>query len=164
MRTQLGHRALWLLATVAFAPSALRAQAPADSAALARLAAAVVAAQMPEHRSDSVVLVLPRTRWDSAVVHELRSMRHWPVPTDTVQALHIGQTTLWFKGDRAIVTVTASRCQLEIRSRLNWWRDSREYEFRRVGLPGEARWEAVVGPRTTTSEDGHCTRSVRPGS
>ena len=164
MSRNLVCRSLCLLAAVACAPAALRAQTSADSAALARLVAAATAANVPAHASDSVMLALPRTRWDSAVVRELRSLRHWLPPADTVLALHIEPTTLWLQGDRAIVTVSFSRCQLEVRSTLNWWRTVREYEFRRVGAPEEARWEAIVGRGTVTSSDGHCTRSAVPGA
>jgi hypothetical protein len=164
MSWNLAHRSLCLVAAVASAPAALRAQTSADSTALARLVAAITAAKVPAQASDSVVLALPRTRWDSAVVRELRSLRHWLPPADTVLALRIEPTTLWLQGDRAIVTVSWSRCQLELRSTLNWWRTVRQFEFRRVGAPEEARWEAILGPGRVTSSDGHCTRSAVPGA
>ena len=164
MTWNLELRSLCLGAAVACVSPTLGAQTRADSTVLARLVAAAATREVPVHTSDSVVFALPRTPWDSAVVRELRSLRRWPPPADTVVALHIGPTALWLEGNRAIVTVRSSRCQLEVRSRLNWWRQDQDYEFRRVGMPEESRWEAVVGRGTVTVADGDCTRSARPES
>ena len=150
-----------LVAATACTPAVVRAQSPADSAVLARLAANAMTAKVPGHAADSVVLALPRTRWDSAVVREVRALRHWPPPADTLRAWHVGPATLWFHGDRAVVQVTSCRCEPEARSAFNWWREELDYEYRRVGAAEEARWE-LVGRGRTQIADGICARSARP--
>ena len=152
---------VWLLAAAASTPAVLSAQSPADSAVLARLAANAIAAHVPARAADSVVLAAPRTRWDSAVVREVRALRHWPPPADTLRAWHVGPTALWFRGDRAVVQVTDCRCEPDARSRLNFWRQEQDYEYGRVGAPEDARWELVRRGATSVA-DGFCARSDRP--
>ena len=153
---------VWLLASAACAPSVLRSQSAADSAALARIAARITADAVPAHAADSVVIAPPRSRWDSAVVRELRALRHWPPPADMLRALHVWPAELHLDGDLAILRFTSCRCEPEALSTLNWWRQEREYEYRSVTVGAEVRWERVPGRELVRVADGICARSARP--
>lgn len=158
----LGFSSLCLMAVAICVPVALRAQSTADTAALARVAARVMAEKIPPRASDSVVIALPRTAWDSAVVRELRALRDWPAPADTLRAWHLGPAVLIFEGrERAIVRVALSRCEPEeTRSIFNWWGSKTDYEYERVESPIEARWERVRGRGRVTVADGRCDRGA----
>ena len=136
---------------------ALAAQAPEDTAGVARALAAHLTrppASGPAARPEPVVLDEVHARWTAALRAALAALRPEallpPGDSAAATALHLGVKGAWFLLDEAEVSAYRSRCGGGA-GRFTFWRDDLVYRLRR----DELGWR-VTGQEVRVHADGRC--------
>jgi hypothetical protein len=145
------------------------AQAPVDSAGIARGIARFVAAEIvPEFRVKTVAAAPAETRFDSLVAAELALLPEFQRPVaDSATVFEVGTRGLLaempyppdsLRGLPAVVVfVTACERSEDWGGKGHWWISQEYYVLKRT----ERGWE-VVGGRTLDNADGRCDPDEDP--
>ena len=130
------------------APAAAQPLTPADSAALARAAAATVVTEiLPDTRGGPVDLISPTSRFDSLVVREMVASGRFTRPlAERTQTVQVGTRGLVMVEDTPAVMIEITRCEGH-GERLNCWSSLEMYWFARE----QGRWRAMPAASPTGS-------------
>jgi hypothetical protein len=141
-----------LAAVLATAPLTAQTLTPADSALLARAAAAAIGEGLSTGTdNDGIASLPPETAFDSAVAELLADAPALRRPVaDSAYALWLGTRGVRWSGDTAVVVMRLEKCE-QSDDELNWWVAEDGFYFVRAGEGWRFARRQGIG-----NIDGHC--------